>query len=102
MPGKVALGPLDENAATLGGSTPLPVTLTVGNILTNGFRRPAMLLMSLCATARVSHSIYWPHRSSWPQLPRAGLSVMAPAVRRPCLLQLLEIRERERNVRMKE
>lgn len=37
MPGKVALGPLDENAATLGGSTPLPVTLTVGNILTNGF-----------------------------------------------------------------
>jgi hypothetical protein len=36
MPGKLGLGPLEENAATLGASTPFPTTLTVCEILTTG------------------------------------------------------------------
>jgi hypothetical protein len=36
MPGNAALGPLDENAATLGDSTPFPTTLKVFEILTSG------------------------------------------------------------------
>ena len=37
MPGKAALGPLEENEATLGDSTPSPTTVTVGEIFTTGF-----------------------------------------------------------------
>ena len=36
MPGNATLGPLDENAATLGDATPLPTTLKVFEILTAG------------------------------------------------------------------
>lgn len=36
MAGNTGLGPLDENAATLGDSTPLPTTLTAREILTTG------------------------------------------------------------------
>jgi hypothetical protein len=36
MPGNAALGPLDENAASLGDSTAFPTTLKVREILTTG------------------------------------------------------------------
>jgi hypothetical protein len=37
IPGKRGLGPLDENEATLGDSTPFPTTVTVGETFTTGF-----------------------------------------------------------------
>jgi hypothetical protein len=36
IPGKRGLGPLDENEATLGDSTPFPTTVTVGETFTMG------------------------------------------------------------------
>lgn len=36
MPGNLVPGPLDENPATLGDSTPLPTTVTAGDTFTTG------------------------------------------------------------------
>jgi hypothetical protein len=36
IPGNKVLGPLDENAATLGESTPLPTTVIAGDTTTTG------------------------------------------------------------------
>ena len=37
MPGYRGLGPLEENEATLGDSTPSPTTVMVGDTFTMGF-----------------------------------------------------------------
>jgi hypothetical protein len=49
MPGNKGLGPLDENAATLGDSTPFPTTVKVREILTTGVLHATDITASLQA-----------------------------------------------------